>query len=96
MTKVEYNQIVTVEDLESFRIRIINELKCLLLDIKDSAKEFYSPKEFSYATGIKYSTVVNYCKVGKLKARQDSPKCSWQIFSSEIERYKYEATKNIC
>ncbi|MFL5765770.1 MAG: hypothetical protein ACJ77K_17620 [Bacteroidia bacterium] len=57
-------------------------------------KEFYSPKEFSHATGIPYSTVVYRCKLGKLKARQDDPNCSWQIFASELDRYKEEANDN--
>ncbi len=57
-------------------------------------KEFYSPKAFAHLTGIPYSTVVNRCNVGKLKARQDDPNCSWQIFASELDRYKEEANKN--
>lgn len=58
-------------------------------------KEFYSPKEFSHATGIPYSTVIYRCKMGKLKARQDDANCSWQIFASEVDRYKEEASDNI-
>lgn len=58
-------------------------------------KEFYSPKEFSFITGIKYSTVVYRCANGKLRARQETPKSSWQIFAAEIERYKEESNKNI-
>lgn len=58
-------------------------------------KEFYSPKEFSHITGIKYSTVVYRCTTGKLKARQESAKSSWQIFATEVERYKEEANQNI-
>lgn len=58
-------------------------------------KEFYTPKEFAHVTGIKYSTVVYRCATGKLKARQETPKSSWQIFASEVERYKVEANTNI-
>lgn len=58
-------------------------------------KQFYSPKEFSHITGIKYSTVVYRCAIGKLKARQETPKSSWQIFATEVERYKEEANTNI-
>ena len=58
-------------------------------------KKFFSPKEFSHSTGMPYSTVVYRCKVGKLKARQDEEGCSWQIDSSELERYKSEANDNI-
>lgn len=58
-------------------------------------KQFYSPKEFSFITGIKYSTVVYRCATGKLMARQETPKSSWQIFATEVERYKEESNKNI-
>ncbi len=94
MTKEEINQITTVKDLEVFYHRIVNGVKDIL-DKKKSAKEFYSPKEFSLITGLKYSTVVYRCKVGKLKARQDSPNCSWQIYSSELDRFREEANQNI-
>lgn len=95
MTKEEINQIATVKDLETFHQRIVNDVKGLLFDKKNPQKEFYTPKEFSHMTGLKYSTVVYRCKVGKLKARQDSPNCSWQIYSSEIERFKDEANENV-
>jgi hypothetical protein len=58
-------------------------------------KEFLSPKEFSFITGVKYSTVVYRCSIGKLRARQETPKSSWQIFATEVERYKEEANQNI-
>lgn len=58
-------------------------------------KEFLTPKEFSFITGVKYSTVVYRCSIGKLKARQETPKSSWQIFATEVERYKEEANQNI-
>ncbi len=95
MTKEDINQIVTVKDLETFHQRIVNDVKGLLFDKKNPQKEFYTPKEFSHITGMKYSTVVYRCKVGKLKARQDDPNCSWQIYSAEIDRFKEEANQNI-
>ena len=58
-------------------------------------KQFYSPKEFSFITGIKYSTVVYRCATGKLKARQETAKSSWQIFVTEVDRYKEESNQNI-
>ena len=58
-------------------------------------KEFLSPKEFSFITGVKYSTVVYRCTTGKLKARQETPKSSWQIFATEVERYREEANNNM-
>lgn len=63
--------------------------------ISQLQKEFLSPKEFSFITGVKYSTVVYRCTTGKLKARQESAKSSWQIFATEVERYKEEANQNI-
>ena len=86
--------IVTVKDLETLRQGIFNDVKDLL-DKKKSPKEFYSPKEFAAATGIKYSTVVYRCKVGKLKATQENINCSWLIDASEVERLKEEANKNV-
>lgn len=94
MTKDELNHLVTVKDLEAFHQRIVNDVKGLLFDKKNPQKEFYTPKEFAYSTGIKYSTVVYHCKTGKLKARQDSPNSSWQIYSSELERFRLEASQN--
>lgn len=94
MTKEEFNQIATVKDLESFHQRIVNDVKELLSDKNKNQKEFYSPKEFSYVTGMKYSTVVYRCKIGKLKARQDGTGCSWQIFASELDRFKKESFEN--
>ena len=95
MNKEDFNQIVTVRDLEAFRKQIINDLKGMLFGKVREQKEFYTPKEFSYLTGIKYSTVVYHCTTGKLKARQDNPKSSWSIYASELERFKTEADENV-
>lgn len=75
MNKEDLNQIVTLKDLEVLHQRIVNDVKGLLNDKRNPKKEFYTPKEFSYVTGMKYSTVVYRCNTGTLKARQDSPKC---------------------
>lgn len=91
MTKEELNKLVTIEDLENFSRKFISEVKKMLE--KKEGKEFYSPKEFSYKTGIKYSTVVYRCKIGGLKARQDYPGCSWLIYKSELERFIQEANE---
>ena len=55
-------------------------------------QECYTPIEFAKLTGIKYSTVVYKCKIGRLAARQGGPGCSWHIKASEIERLKKEAS----
>lgn len=89
MTKEELNQLVTIGDLENFGSKLIVEIK-KVFGKHDVKKEFYSPKEFSHVTGIKYSTVVYRCKVGKLKARQDDPNCAWSIHKSELDRFIQE------
>lgn len=93
MTKEELSQLVTVEDLQNFRKNLVADLE-ILLKFKNR-KEFYTPKEFGRETGMKYTTVIYRCKVGKLKARQDAPKCLWSIDSSELERYIQEANENL-
>lgn len=90
----DFNQIATVKDLEVYHQKTIDAVKGLLYDKQTMGKEFYTPKEFSHITGLKYSTVVYRCKVGRLKARQDDPNCSWQIDVSELERFKNEADTN--
>lgn len=94
MTKDDLNQIVTIKDLEVFRERLLTELKSILINKDSPRKGFYTPKEFGYATGMKYSTILHHCSTGKLKARQDNPNCSWSICASEVERFKEEADKN--
>ena len=94
MNVEELSQVATVKDLQKFQESILDGVKVLLYDKHTLGKEFFSPKEFSHLSGIKYSTVVYRCKVGKLKARQDDPNCSWQIDVCELERFKNEAHTN--
>ena len=76
MQKEDLNKLVTVEDLNDFSEKIINEIR----RIADKNKpEFYSPNQFSKLIGMPYTTVINYCKTRRLKARQDMKGCSWQI-----------------
>ena len=93
MTKEDFDQIVTRADLasslEKFKTELLKSVARLL-----NTKEFYSPKEFSETTGMKYSTVIHYCNTGKLKARQDRPGGTWTIHVSELERYTDEAADN--
>ena len=93
MTKDELNQIATVGDLEKFYQRILKEIEKLVSG-QILQKDYYTPKEFARIAGEKYSTVIYKCKMGRLKARQDGVGCNWQIFSSEIERYKSEIDEN--
>ncbi|HXD93860.1 MAG TPA: hypothetical protein VNX01_11650 [Bacteroidia bacterium] len=65
----DLSQIATVRDLENLQEKIINEVRDLLHKKQKLEREFFTPKEFSHITGLKYSTVVYHCKVGKLKAR---------------------------
>jgi len=94
MNGEELDKVATVKDLRCLEHKIINGMKGLLNDKQKLLKEFYTPKEFSHITGLKYSTVVYRCKTGKLKARQEDPSCSWQIDASELERFKNEAQTN--
>ena len=91
MQKEELNNLVTVADLNDFSKKIINEIH----RITDKNKpEFYSPTEFGKKVGMPYTTVIHYCKTQRLKARQDMKGGSWQIFASEIDRLKEEASIN--
>jgi len=90
---MNFEDLATKFDLTEMEKRIFTRLKDIL-NGKSDAKEFYSPKEFGKITGLKYSTIAYKCLVGKLKARQDAPGCSWQIYASEIERLKDEAIQN--
>lgn len=90
MNKDDLNQLVTIKDLETFRKKIVDDLKVILQKENPNEKKFYTPKEFSRITGMAYSSIVYRCSTGRLKARQDEPNCSWQISVSEIERYKSE------
>jgi hypothetical protein len=94
MTIEEWNQVATVKDLEKYHQKTIDAVKGLLHEKQTLGKEFYTPKEFSLLTGIKYSTVVYSCQVGRIQARQHEPNCSWQIVASEVERLKKEAATN--
>ena len=91
MTKEDLNSIVTIKDLDDLYRRIIQDVKKIIIG-RIPQKEFYSPIEFSKATGMKYSTVLYKCMIGSLAARQDCPGSNWYIKASEIERYKKEAS----
>lgn len=84
------------DDISERLSRIENAIKAISEhDISHSKnKKFYSPKEFSDLTGIRYSTVIYRCKLGLLKARQDTPGSLWQIDADELRRYAKEANDN--
>lgn len=91
MQKNDLNDLVTVADLTSFSEKIISEIR--RLSEKDKP-QFYTPTQFSKLSGMPYTTVVHYCKNNLLKARQEFKGGSWQIYSSEINRFKEEALHN--
>ncbi|MBK7666692.1 MAG: hypothetical protein IPJ32_04685 [Sphingobacteriaceae bacterium] len=95
MNKDDLTQLVTHKDLETFRLNFLSDIKEIINPLTNPKKLFYSPKEFAHATGMKYSTVIYRCKVGKLKSRQDGASCSWQISASELDRFNNEANENI-
>jgi hypothetical protein len=86
----DLNQLVTKKDLKDFKV----ELSEYLLSLINPRKEFYTPKEFSFKTGLKYSTIIYKCVTGKIKATQDSPNCTWLIFASELDRFRNQAEEN--
>lgn len=88
-------EIVTVEDLRIFGEKFKNDISGIIQSKFQPSQKFYSPKEFSAKTSMPYSTVVYKCKMGKLKAFQDSPNCSWLIDASELERYITLAESNV-
>lgn len=90
MNKDDLNELVTKKDLETLK----KELKDIILDKVSPSKIFVSPKEFSAKTGIPYTSVIDKCYKGKLKAYQESPKGSWLINASEIDRLLNEANNN--
>jgi hypothetical protein len=91
MNKDDLNQLVTKYDLEKFKV----DFSGYLLSKINPHKEFYTPKEFAFKTGLKYSTIIYKCSTGKLKATQDSPNCTWLIFASELERFRNQAEENL-
>ena len=93
MTRDELNQLATVGDLESLYNRIVNDLRDIISKSANN-KEFFTPREFSQTTGMKYSTIIHYCNTGQLKARQERSRGAWQIHSSELKRFMYEAEDN--
>jgi hypothetical protein len=93
MTRDELNQLATVGDLESLYNRIVNDLRDIISKSANN-KEFFTPREFSQTTGMKYSTIIHYCNTGQLKARQERSRGAWQIHTSEIKRYMHEAEDN--
>ena len=48
--------------------------------------ELYTPKQFATKIGLPYSTIIIWCKRGRIKTVQVSPNSSWLIHSSELER----------
>ena len=93
MTREDLSQLATVRDLESLYSRIVNDLREIISKSLNN-KEFFTPREFSQTTGMKYSTIIHYCNTGQLKARQERSRGAWQIHSSEIKRFLHEAEDN--
>ena len=93
MTNENLNELVTLGDLYSFQNKILSSIKTLIT--KQNQKEFYTPKEFSKVTGMKYSTIIYYLNRGEIKARQKGTKSAWLIHHSEIERFIKEADSNV-
>ncbi len=48
--------------------------------------ELYNLKQFAVKTGIPYSTLIYWCRRGRIKTVQQSPNSLWLIHASELER----------
>lgn len=93
MTKEQLNELVTIADLKAFAAEIITKITDAVKQ-HDSWKEFYTPKEFSKLTGMKYSTVIHYCNMGLMEADQYVKGGSWIIYRSEVEKRVQRAKDN--
>lgn len=74
-----------LDQLLTLQLRIAEEV---------SQKQFYSIQEFSILTGLKPTTVKNYCLQGILKATQAIDGGKWMIYRAEVERLKAQAAEN--
>ncbi|MBL4653650.1 MAG: helix-turn-helix domain-containing protein [Flavobacteriales bacterium] len=84
---------LTQEDLNIFYTKITSKFDSLIRE--KHYREFYTAREFSNLTGIKYQTVIYYCNNGKIKARHPDIGGSWIIPRTEIERFHQEAEDNL-
>ena len=92
MTKEQLNHLVTQGDLQLFYEKLTSEISTLIC--RNNRKEFYSPREFSEISGMKYSTVIHYLNTGKLQARQAGERGSWLIYRAEVDKLVKEAKEN--
>jgi excisionase family DNA binding protein len=58
------------------------------------AKQFYTIQEFAQLTGLKRTTITNYCMEGILKATQVTDGGKWMIYRTEVDRLKKQAQEN--
>ncbi|MBL4898577.1 MAG: helix-turn-helix domain-containing protein [Colwellia sp.] len=93
MKQEKIDLLVTVNDLQKFYAKLNERIERLLN--QNLKKEFYTPKEFSEVTGMKYRSVIYYLNDGKLKARQEEIGGTWLIPRTEIERYHAETDDNL-
>lgn len=89
MTPDDLQQLVTKADLEKLKSDIFDELE-MFLNQKDS-KEFYTPKQFSEITGLKYDVVLKRCREGTLPAHQPYKNGSWLIPGEVLIKMKKSA-----
>lgn len=86
MTTEELKKIATVEDLEKLKVEIFDEMETLIN--RKELKEFYTPREFSEITGLKYDVVLKRCREGSLPAHQPYKNGSWLIPGEEVMKMK--------
>ena len=90
MRKEDLENIVTVGDLEKFRAELLSDISKVL---STGNKEFYTPREFSEITGLKYDLVLKRCREGSLPAHQPYKNASWLIPRAEIDKIRDGAYK---
>ena len=92
MTRVDLHALAAVNDLEDYHQRTVSAITDIIY--KANIKEFYTPLEFSKVTAIKYTTVINFCHKGQLKATQVVASGSWIIHRDEVDRLIQQAGEN--
>ena len=84
-------------DAQAMEARILKEMKFLrelVQLLKENRQATYTVQQFADATGLSYDCILQKCRRGKLKARQDGPGSRWTINGEELDRYLKEGLDN--
>ena len=97
MPMYEHPNQFTRYDAQAMESRLLKEMKVLrelIQKIKEKRQATYTVQQFADATGLTYDCVLQKCRRGKLRARQDGPGSRWTINGEELERYLAEGLDN--